>query len=87
VLHLRLEVRRREAAFSSVAHTGHVRRIESVWERPWGWLVPGGLPWKLGRRDGRTGREKSTLTIFLVFGVWSVRIYERGRAMSLAEAP
>jgi hypothetical protein len=58
--------------------------MESVWERPWGWIVPGGLPWKLGGRDGRTGRQESGLTIFLVFDVWSLRTYERGRAMSLA---
>jgi hypothetical protein len=59
--------------------------MEPLWDGRWGWIVPGGLPWKLGRRDGRTGRQKSGLTIFLVFDAWSVGIYERARALSLTE--
>lgn len=62
-----------------------VTRMERLWDAPWGWLVPYGIPWKLGRRDGRNGCERSGLTIFVVFDAWSVSIYERGRAMSLAD--
>lgn len=60
-------------------------RMERYWDRPWGWLVPFGLPWKLGRRDGLAGQRRSTLTMLLVFDVWSIRIYERARAQTTAE--
>jgi hypothetical protein len=59
--------------------------MERLWDRPWGWLVPLGIPWKLGRRDGRTGKTRSTLAILLVLDVWSIRVYERGRAVTVAE--
>ena len=60
-------------------------RLEPYWERPYGWLVPGGLSWKLGRRAGRTGQARSYVATFLVFGVRGVGDYERGRAKSMAE--
>jgi hypothetical protein len=65
--------------------TNKPSRLEPYWERPWGWLVPGGIPWKLGRRDGRAGRDRASLTVLLVFDVWSVRTYDRGRARSIAD--
>lgn len=60
----------------------HVSRLERYWERPWGWAVPGGAPWKLGRRDG--GRETYAGS-WLVWGVWGKVTYDRGRARTIAE--
>lgn len=60
-------------------------RMERYWERPWGWVVPFGAAWKLGRRDGATERRRSPWEVLLVFDAWSVRVYERGRQRTIAE--
>lgn len=59
------------------------RGVENLWDSPVGWLVPGGAPYKLGRRDG----ADSTLAgSWLIWGVWGERLYDRGRRRTVAEA-
>jgi hypothetical protein len=58
------------------------RGVESVWDSPVGWLVPGGAPYKLGRTDG------ADVTIdgsWLIWGVWGERLYDRGRRRTVEE--
>jgi hypothetical protein len=59
-------------------------RMERIWERPWGWVVPFGAPWKLGRRHAAQPPASSGW-VLLIWGVWSERVYNRARARSIAE--
>lgn len=61
-----------------------LNRIERIWERPWGWVVPLGVPWKLGRRHGSTP-PKPSLWVLLIWGLPSERVYNRARARTVAE--
>jgi hypothetical protein len=58
--------------------------MERIWDRPWGWVVPFGAPWKLGRRHG-ANPPSSSLWVLLIWGVWSERVYNRARARTIAE--
>jgi hypothetical protein len=70
---------------TTAVETVCVSRMERAWERPWGWLVPGGAPWKLGRRHGANPPTRSSLCVLLVWDVWSERVYNRGRERTMAE--
>jgi len=65
--------------------TDGVSRMERIWERPWGWVVPGGAPWKLGRRHGAHPPARSSLWVLLVWDVWSERVYNRARQRTIGE--
>lgn len=60
-------------------------RWERLWESRWGWIVPFGAPWKLGRRHGANPPAKSSLWVLLIWDVWSERIYNRARQRTIAE--
>lgn len=64
---------------------GDVTFWERQWEKPWGWLLPFGAAWKLGRRHAGSPRRDSWLMVLLVWDAMSVRIYERGRTRTLQE--
>ncbi len=59
--------------------------MERLWESRWGWILPFGAAWKLGRRHGANPPAKSSLWVLLVWDVWSERIYNRGRERTIAE--
>jgi hypothetical protein len=44
--------------------------VDRLWESPLGWIVPGGAPWKLGRRDGP---DQTLRGSWLIWGVWGER--------------
>jgi hypothetical protein len=60
----------------AVRRAGGVRRLDDkFYESRFGWLMPGGIFWKLGRRDGRS-RERFWPYLFGLLDGW---MYNAGR--------
>lgn len=70
------------AAFRFIVPAPIRRGVEALWDSPIGWIVPGGAPYKLGRRDGA---ESTLAGSWLIWGVWGERLYDRGRRRTVAE--
>lgn len=58
------------------------RLDDRVYESRWGWLMPGGIFWKLGRRDA-SGRERALPYFFGLADGW---MYNAARERSAREA-
>jgi hypothetical protein len=56
--------------------------VERLWDSPIGWVIPGGAPYKLGRRDGY---DSTFFGSWLIWGVWGERLYDRGRRRTVSE--
>ena len=70
------------AAFRFIVPAPIRRGVEALWDSPIGWIVPGGAPYKLGRRNGA---ESTLAGSWLIWGVWGERLYDRGRRRTVAE--
>jgi len=56
--------------------------FERLLDSRFGWVVPGGAPFKLGRRDGA---RRNLSGSFLIWGVYGERMYDRGRRITMTE--
>lgn len=59
-----------------------MNRFERLLDSSAGWIIPGGAPYKLGRKDGH---DRTFAGSWLIWGVYGERMYERGRHRTIAE--
>jgi len=59
-----------------------VNRFERLLDSPLGWVVPGGAPFRLGRKDGA---QRTFAGSWLIWGVYGERMYERGRRRTIED--
>ena len=59
-----------------------VNKFDRLLDSKFGWIIPGGAPYKLGRKDGTDSTLRGS---WLIWGVWGERMYDRGRRQTVAE--